>query len=211
VGIMIAWPVFTILTLPQGPVASQVFMLSQHFLPHALNFALALLIAPLLLSTLYLLVKDLDEPVKPAAIWPSTFFYLLYFTLVSISYGSQVLFKLLFLQPHTQLTTVLNWYFYQSPSLVTTLNQAGYLAYALATLILFIPLCSVKSTLLKSINLLLVVSALLQLAAALALFYGIPFLGHLTLLSGLLLLPTGILIHLYARSRSKARAGRIQL
>jgi hypothetical protein len=69
----------------------------------------------------------------------------------------------------------------------------------------------VKSTLLKSINLLLVVSALLQLAASLALFYGIPFLGHLTLLSGLLLLPTGILIHLYARSRSKARAGRIQL
>ncbi len=201
--LIFTWPILMVLSQPQGDVSTQIFQLSSQFWPHALNFGLALLIAPLLLVMLAFLVKSLDEAINPISLWLATLFYLLYFVLVSISYGSQILFKWLFMTAHTPMSTLLNWYFYQEPSLVVFINQTGYLAFSIATLILFIPLFSVKSTLLKSINVLFVVSALLQTTASLSLYFQVPFLGRLTLVSGMLMLPVGILIHLYSRNLIK--------
>lgn len=207
VSLVLTWSLTSILCPPKGSVTNQILNLSQRFWPHALNFGLALLISPLLLVMLYFLIKDLDEPVKRSAVWPATLFYMLYFALTTLSYGSQVLFKLIFMKPHTSLNTLLNWYFYQTPSMVYAINQTGYLAYALGTLLIFIPLCSVKSTLLKSINLLLVISALLQIAATLAMYRQVHLVVNLSLISGLMLLPVGILVYLYSRTQSKQYQG----
>lgn len=193
------WPLLTIMTMHQGPVSSQLLKLSERFWPHALNFGLAFCIAPLFLLMLFHFIRELKEKPHALFIRLASFFYLVYLLLVSISYASQIAFKWLFMTQHTSLTHLLDWYFYQKHSLVAIVNQSGYLAFSIATLLLFIPLCSSDNSRLRTINLLLILSSLLQITASLALFLSIPYLDHLTLPAGLLLLPAGIMIHLYAR------------
>ncbi len=201
--VLALWSLLTVLTPPRGPVSAQLLALSTNFGPYAAKFSLALLIAPLLLGTLYWLVKSLDEPVKAVSLWLASLFYLFYCALVTVSFTSQVLFKFLFMKPHSALSSVLNWYFYQEASLAGALAQYGYLAFAAATLILFIPLCSVNNGLLKAINLFLVISALLQVAGAIARYYRAPFLDHLCLISLLMLLPVGMLSYRLAGLRGR--------
>jgi len=200
--VLLLWPVLVVLITPRGNVTSQLFQLSAHFWPHFLIFSVALLIAPLLLMMLYFFIRSLDEPINRISLWLATLFYLLYFTLATISYGSQVLFKWLFMTPKMPMSTLLNWFFYENQSLVYFINQSGYLAFSVATLILFIPLCQAKNSFFKTINLLMIISSLLQITATLALFFDIPFLNNLTVLSGLMLLPVGIMIYKYNKKNT---------
>jgi hypothetical protein len=212
-GVLAIWPVLSFVSLPSGDPLEQIRAVASFPWAYALNFIVALVIAPLLVTVLISFYReraregvmrgDVDH-VEAAALAkgkdPTTgggvrIGYGLYIILASLSYGSQVILSIFGpwqLRPGDALT----WFFYNQQSVPYVINQTGYLIWGITTLLLFAPLLR-KRGFVRWIALLLVLSAALQIVATLGLYAGLSVLTQLTTLSGLLLLPVTIMLIFY--------------
>lgn len=195
--VIILWPVLAIFSLPEGNnYTEQIESIRNTPLLHILNFIVAFLIAPAIIYMLFELYKDVSDNSWSILSKFGFILYALYFILVSISYGSQFLY-LPFILESTNKSEILKWYFYNSNSLSILFNQTGYLIWSIATLLIFIKYLF-KNTLLFFIVKLLTLSALCQIIGTVSFYTNNSQLSSLTLYSGIILLPTGILIIVYS-------------
>ena len=128
-------------------------------------------------------------------------FYGLFILVVNITYGSQFLYLPFIIDTKPE-SYVLNWYFYNGHSTVILINQTGYLLWGIATLLIFSRYIF-KSSLAFFIVKILTLAALTQLVATFGLYLNQPNLSVLTFYSGILLIPTGILIIIYSYLKNK--------
>jgi hypothetical protein len=125
------------------------------------------------------------------------FFYLLYFVLITISYGSQVFYLPWILDMHPQ-PQVLKWFFYNPESIAYKVNQSGYLSWSLGTFFFLFPVIRKQKGLLLIAFIIFLLSASLQTIASIGTFLDIKELAQLSFFSGILLFPAGILILIFA-------------
>jgi CDP-diacylglycerol--glycerol-3-phosphate 3-phosphatidyltransferase len=174
---------------PQGTELEQ-FNWIQHNPIFKIQFFFAFMISP---SLIYLMLSQLDK--FPTEIKISSTLGLIfitgYFVLNSISYASQIVLvpKLIDigLIEHAKV-----WYFSSSSSLTYFFNQMGYCFWGAGTMILFIGLMKEKG-MIKYISILYTVSAILSIIAFAGLLLDNKPLNSMTLYSGLLLIPIGIM------------------
>ncbi len=195
--ILICWPVFTFISLPSGAsYSAQLNSINNTPVWYILNFIIAFLIAPFLIFILYELHKKITNNQKYLTTKIGFFLYILFFLIISISYGSQFLY-LPFIMNSKPESYILKWYFYNNDSLVIFINQTGYMIWGIATLLIFTRYIF-KSSLIFFIIKILTLSALTQIVATIGLYFNQPNLIGLTFYSGILMLPAGILIIIYS-------------
>lgn len=191
--IITAWPVTAALTIPTGTTEEQIKIIAENLSLHIINFSLALLIAPSLLWMLYLLSQSLRVNLKKRRVYAVIFCYTAYLILITVSYGSQITILPFLLQKADE-QGILRWFFYNDNSLVILINQGAYFLWSTATILLFGSLFNTKERLLKGIVFILLSSSLLQISASIGLVLQASALTKLSFISGMLLLPAGLLI-----------------
>ncbi len=220
-GVLAVWPVLSFVSLPAGEPLEQIRTVSAFPWAYALNFAVALVIAPLLVTVLIsfyrerareaVLRGDVDH-VEAVALAkgkdPSSgggvrIGYGLYIILASLSYGSQVILSI-FGPWQLRPGDALSWFFYNQQSVPYVVNQTGYLIWGITTLLFFAPLIR-KRGFVRWIALLLSISSVLQIAATLGLYVGLIGLTQLTAFSGLLLLPVTVMMIFYGLRMERLR------
>lgn len=203
--ILILWPILTYVSLPLGNnFIEQLAHINKSSKLYILGFVHAFLIAPVLIFVLSEFYKDLtkDQWSLKARILFS--FYIIYFIIISISYGSQVFFLPNIIEIADQ-NTILDWYFYNPESNVYLINQTGYLIWSITTLFIFTRFLF-KGTLVFFIVKLLTLSSIAQIVATFGLYFNNHTLNGLTFYSGLLLFPMGILILVYSLKQNKLKS-----
>lgn len=191
--IICAWPIFMILSPLSGFNTQAVSLLRDDFM-FKLSFIMATLIAP---SIVYMLVsllanKNLNPPRVLALSMLS-----LYLLLNTLSYSFQYTVFLNLLNAG-EIGLAKFFYFGNKESISYFLNQTGYFFWAISVLILF-GKYSFEKGVKKAIGIIFSLSAVLSILAYIGLLLNIETLNFLTLPSGVLLLPIGILIIIYSR------------
>ena len=200
--LLILWPIFSFISLPtEISFTEQLSSIQQNKGLYILNFVIAFLIAPALVFMLFELYKKITGNSWNITARIGFILYGLFILVVNISYGSQFLY-LPFIIDIKPESIVLNWYFYNGHSTVILINQTGYLLWSIATLIIFSRYIF-KSSLAFFILKILTLAALTQLVATIGLYLNQPNLSVLTFYSGLLLIPSGILIIIYSFFNNK--------
>ncbi len=199
--VLIAWPVLTYYSLPNGnSFAEQLSSVQDSPGLFKLNFVVAFFIAPLLTFMLYEFYKKLTKNHWSPKIKLLFSLYILYFIFVSVSYVSQFLYfpHLINTRPFNE---TINWYFYNQDSLCYLINQTAYFIWAVTTILIFTRFIF-TNTLVFFIIKLLTLSALTQIISSIGLFTDNSNLSSLSLYSGLLLMPATILIIIYSFKRN---------
>jgi hypothetical protein len=196
-SLLIIWPVMAALSLPEGTLNEQILSVKGSFLLHGFNFVIALFIAPALLwmfRSLYPLIAD-----KLPKRWLSMtiFFYILYFLLITISYGSQVFYLPWILDTYPSML-VRKWFFYNTQSIAYLLNQSGYLSWSIGTFFFLLPVVFAQKKLLKVAFLIFLFSAMLQTFASIGAYLNYQPLAGLSFISGTLLFPAGVLLVIFS-------------
>ena len=199
-SLLLLWPIFVVISVPRGTIPEQIQSVNESFVLHGLNFLVALFIAPSLLWMLRSLYPLMTGNISKRWLSMAVFFYLLYFLLIEISYGSQVFYLPWILDMYPQ-PVVLKWFFYNPDSIAYLFNQSGYLSWSLATFFLFFPLIGKQRKLLLIASLIFLLSAVLQTLASLGVFLNIENLASLSFFSGILLFPAGILLMIFSTKK----------
>lgn len=195
--ILTLWPILSYISLPEGNnFIEQLNSISKNINSYIVNFIVAFLIAPSLLFLLYEFFKKLTNDHWSPQIKLLFSLYIIYFVLISISYGSQFLY-LPYLINHSTFNESIEWYFYNMESICYFINQTAYLVWAVATLLIFTRFIF-TNTLLFFIVKVLTLSSLTQIIATIGLYIGNFNLNGLTFYSGILLLPAAVLILIYS-------------
>lgn len=195
--IIILWPVLAFISIPNGEnYSEQIESIRNESFMYILNFIVAFLIAPAIIYMLFELYKILSVNTWTSYTKLGFLFYGLYFITISISYASQFLY-IPFIIDSSNESEIIKWYFFNNNSLAILFNQTGYLIWSIVTMILFTKYLF-KSTLVFFIIKLLMLSSLTQITATLGFYFNIQSLTGLSFYSGILLLPTGILIFIYS-------------
>ncbi len=200
--ILILWPILTYFSLPLGNnFIEQLAFINNSSKNYIIGFLNAFLIAPALIFILYEFYKDLSKDQWSLKAKFLFSLYAVYFIIISISYGSQIILLPNIIEIADQ-NTILDWYFFNTESKVYLINQTGYLIWSVTTLLIFARFLF-KGTLVFFIIKLLTLSSIAQIVATIGLYFGNQKLNTLTFYSGLLLLPAGILIFAYGFKQLK--------
>ena len=203
--LLILWPIFSFISLPtEISFNEQLSTIQQNNGLYILNFVIAFLIAPALVFMLFELYKKITGNPWNMTAKIGFIFYGLFILVVNITYGSQFLYLPFIIDTKPE-SYVLNWYFYNGHSTVILINQTGYLLWGIATLLIFSRYIF-KSSLAFFIVKILTLAALTQLVATFGLYLNQPNLSVLTFYSGILFIPTGILIIIYSYLKNKTTA-----
>lgn len=188
--IIILWPFFMALSRLPGSITEQLTLIALKPGIFKLQFFSAFLIAP---SIIYLMLAQREHlsARESLAGKMGLLFLPAYLILVSISYGSQMLLVPGFLKTNDE-SLVLQWYFGNTDSIPYFLNQMGYFFWALAAITLFGGFIR-ESGWARLLGILYLFSALLSIIAFLGLILENQSLNSLTFVSGMLMLPIGIL------------------
>lgn len=188
--VIIIWPIFMALSHPSGPERLQFDWILDHYFLHGMQFFFALLISPSIIYLMLALSGVFKKPEK-LSMRIALIFLGGYLVLSSISYASQIVIIPAWIEKgYFQLTEI--WYFGNPHSVAYFLNQLGYLFWAVAAMILFLRLITEKR-LMRWIGIFYIASAILTFIAFVGLLIDNPFLNSFTMISGMLLLPVGIL------------------
>lgn len=200
--VIFLWPLLMVLfRLPEG-MEDHFRWILDHSLEYKSQFFFAFLIGP---STLYLMYSQLDKFPARRMIWliTGTIFLSGYFILCSISYASQMIILPKFLE--LELTSQARlWYFNAPDSIPYFLNQMGYCFWGAGSLILFTKLIR-ENGIIKYISILYTIAALLSIAAFAGLIVDNKDINALTLYSGMVLIPVGIMSITWGFSGSQKR------
>lgn len=203
--LLILWPILSFISLPTGiSFSEQLNSIQQDKGLYILNFVIAFLIAPALVFMLFELYKKITGNQWNITAKIGFIFYGIHILVVNISYGSQFLYLPFIIEAKPE-NIVLNWYFYNGHSTVILINQTGYLLWSIATLLIFSRYIF-KSSLAFFIIKILTLAALTQAVATIGLYLNQPNLSVLTFYSGILFIPTGILVIIYSFLKNKTQA-----
>lgn len=200
--ILILWPILTYISLPLGNnFIEQLAYINKSPKLYILSFSNAFLIAPALIFVLYEFYKDLNKDQWSLNAKILFSLYIIYFIVISISYGSQVIFLPKIIEIADQ-NLITDWYFFNTNSKVYLINQTGYLIWSVTTLLIFARFLF-KGALVFFIIKLLTLSSITQIVATIGLYFNNSTINGLTFYSGLLLFPAGILIFIYSLKKYK--------
>jgi hypothetical protein len=204
--VILAWPILAILTMPAGNLEAQLLHVSANLAPFRLNFVVACLIGPTVLWMLLVYRRALGVPGGPQ--WATALvFYAVYIVLITVSYGSQVVYLPRLLETGDP-EAAMRWFFYNDQSIAITINQTAYLFWSVATVVLFAPGLARLPALARSTAGLLLLSSGMQIVATLGMVIGLGALTSLSFPSGLLLIPVGVMILVQAVRGSSAAVPR---
>ena len=188
--VLFLWPVFMAAFQPQGTIDNHFVWIHNNAGIYKLQFFFAFLLSP---SIIYLMYSQLN--LYPAGnkieLMTGTIFLAGYLVLNSISYASQMTIVPLMIEAGLTGQAKV-WYFSSPTSIAYFLNQTGYCFWALGALILFTRLVKEKGTI-KYISIIYMLSAILSVAAFAGLIIENKTLNSMTLYSGLVLIPVGIM------------------
>jgi len=198
-AILLLWPVFMFMGIG-GPIEQQLAFISLHPAIHILGFFFAFLIAPAFGFIMIMTLESIEG--KNRALYNfSLIFFAVYAVLVSISYSAQ--FALVPRLLRSGMTGIAaQWYFNTPDSIAGFFNQMGYSILIIPMMLWAIELLKQKGVL-KVTAVFLILSSALQLGAFIGMIADIPELSFLTLPSGLMVLPLGVLSVLYGLKLNK--------
>lgn len=200
--VVVLWPPLMLLSQPTGTVEEQLAALAADSALYKLNFFVASLIAPVVVVVLMLLALFAPaERETPLLDVLGVFFLAPYVVLVSIAYTSQYTI-LHYLLAEGQMDEATAWLFENTHSIPYFMNQLGYTFFALAALLIGYKFLS-ASGLPRAIGVLLWASGLLSLVAFLGLALENELLNLATFVSGVLIVPVGILVAEWGRRLSR--------
>ncbi len=188
--ILLLWPVLMALSPIRGSVDEQIMAVSENTQTFQLQYFFAFLIAP---AALYLIFALLYKTPRHR----NLFFQLgivslaVYATLVSVSYGAQMILIPRLLEADRDFCAAL-WLFGSPYSASYFLNQTGYVFWGIGVMALFEPFTR-RQGLQKIAGTLMLISGILSIIAYSGYILDIAFLNALTILSGIVILPVGII------------------
>ena len=190
--VVLLWPILMAVSELQGQVAEQLQQIGQEPGLYMANFFVASLIAPAILVLMITFAFAVDTGRRvPVFDYVGAVFLAAYAVLVSVSYTSQYAY-LPRLLAAGEMETAMLWYFGCRLSVPYFLNQLGYASFGIAALLIAYKLLYERG-IPRVIGILLWISALLSLAAFAGLAFQIEAQGVLSIISGLLTLPMGVL------------------
>jgi hypothetical protein len=175
---------------PSGSDAEKFEWILQNLTLFKVQFFFAFLISPAIIYLMISQLKAYGIPEKDFSI-PAIIFLGGYCVLSSVSYGAQFAY-VPFLLKNNSIGIARLFYFNSTGSFTYFLNQMGYLFWAVGALILFSGFIF-KAAKLKVISIIYMFSAFLSIIAFLGLILNNDLLNSLTILSGIVLLPVGII------------------
>lgn len=196
--VVLLWPPLMLLGQPTGTVEEQLSTIADDPALYKLNFFVASLIAPAVVVVLTVLAlfapAEKETPVLDVL---GVLLLAPYVVLVSIAYTSQyTILHALLVADRTEEAAV--WLFENTHSVPYFLNQLGYTFFAVSALLVGYKYLS-ESGLVKGIGVLLWASGLLSIVAFLGLALQNELLNLSTFLSGVLIVPVGVLVALWGR------------
>ena len=199
--VLLIWPVLMAIGQPVAGEPEQLQWLSANTGLFKFQFLFAFLICPAMLYMLYAQLNTIGDP-SPMAVRLGGIFLAAYAVFSSIAYGSQMILIPQLIQAGME-TQARLWYLEASPSIVYFLNQTGYFFWALAMLILFVPVLKLPG-IPRALAVIYTVSAALSIVAYAGLIIENEQLNSVTFISGLMLLPTGVLGAFYGIRSSRS-------
>ena len=205
--IILLWPVLMIASEVTGSIEEQLSQISETPGLYMTNFFWASLIAPSILILMLAFARYVEtRKQKPVTYRLSLIFLTGYLVFVSISYMSQYLY-LPRLLAEGNIENAVAWYFGNELSRPYFFNQSGYFLFGIAALLIgyrlfFEPLLP------KLIGIMLWISGLLCLFAFIGLLLNIEGQGLVSVFSGLLTLPVGVLSIIWGRKMQNSSSTR---
>jgi hypothetical protein len=196
--VVLLWPVLMTASEVTGSVEEQLRQISEAPGLFRANFFWASLIAPSILVLMLTFARYTETRKHTPLIYRLSLLFLTgYFVFVSISYVSQYTY-LPRLLADGNIDLALAWYFGNESSRPYFFNQLGYSLFGIAAILIGYKMFY-ESLLPRLIGIVLWASGLLCLLAFLGLILHIPGQGLISILSGLLTLPVGIMAILWGR------------
>jgi hypothetical protein len=188
--VVVLWPVMMVISRAPEHLDEAMIWIQSNRGVFRLQFFLAMLISPAALYLLTSLLHSITNRYRPME--PLGWLFLgAYVVLTSISYGAQaILVPGLLASGRWDLAGF--WYFESPHSISYFLNQLGYAFFGAGVIILFSGFLRCPGWQ-KTAGYLLVISGALSILAFLGLFMEVAWLNFLTMISGILMLPLGIL------------------
>ena len=197
---VLLWPVLMTASEVTGSIEEQLRQISEAPGLFIANFFWASLIAPSILVLMLTFARYTETRKQTPITYRLCLFFLAgYFIFVSISYMSQYLyFPRLLAEGNIEMAVA--WYFGNELSRPYFLNQLGYFLFGIAAIIIGFRLFF-EPLLPRLIGITLWASGLLCLFAFLGLILNIEWQGLISIFSGLLTLPMGILSIIWGRKK----------
>lgn len=175
---------------PEGTFEEQIIWLTEHLTLSKIQFFFAFLISPALI---YLMIAQFKQFENTDSILSKLGFICLacYLVLNSIAYASQMILVPAFIKAsmNQQLQV---WYMGAPESVIYFLNQMGYFFWAAGALLLF-SASILKTGIIRLISFIYAISALLSIIAFAGLVFESNLMNSMTVISGMVLIPVGIL------------------
>jgi hypothetical protein len=187
--------------MPTGDLNQQLNLIKDSPTLYIVNFYIALLISPFLVWMLLSFFNSLQQKHTTFIHNIALYFYIIYIIMISISYGSQVMY-LPYMLNKTSVDVASKWYFYNDYSFAAYINQTGYFFWSIATLLLFNKVLKLKGIPLIAALLLYIIS-IGQIFASIGLYTHNAFLSSITFYCGILLLAVGVLCIIYSLKSRK--------
>jgi CDP-diacylglycerol--glycerol-3-phosphate 3-phosphatidyltransferase len=196
--VVLLWPALMTASEITGSVEEQLRQITEAPGLYMANFFWASLIAPSIMVLMLTFARYTDIRKQIPLIYRLSLLFLAgYFVFVSISYVSQYAYlPRLLAEGNTDLAVA--WYFGNESSRPYFFNQLGYSLFGIAAVLIGYKMLH-EPLLPRLIGIVLWVSGLLCLLAFLGLILHIPAQGLISILSGLLTLPVGIMSILWGR------------
>jgi hypothetical protein len=198
--ILFLWPIFMAISQPQGDEEEQFKWILENLTIHKLQFFFATLLSP---SIIYLMLSQLDKyPNNDKIALKLGFVFVMgYFVLNSIAYASQIILIPKLVQAG-MIEQVKIWHFNSSTSVTYFMNQMGYCFWGIGAIILFLRFLKEKG-IIKYLSLIYTISGILSIIAFFGLIIDNEFMNSMTLYSGLVLAPIGIMTLILGLNKKK--------
>lgn len=188
--VLFLWPIFMAISQPQGNMEEQFNWILDNLVIYKLQFFFALLLGP---SIVYMMLSQLEKcsHYDKIALKMGYLFVIGYFILNSTAYGSQIFFLPQIIEAgYIEQANV--WYFGSSTSFTYFIDQMGYCFWGIGAIVLFVRFLK-ESGIIKYLSWIYFVSGILSVVAFIGLVIDNNLMISMTLYSGLLLVPVGIM------------------
>jgi len=204
--VLLLWPIFMGASQAEGSFEEQVKWLNENITLYKIQFFFAFLISP---SVLYMMIAQIKQSGTEQGILQKLGYLFLaaYLVLNSIAYASQMTVAPSFIK--AEMTEQLKvWYMGSNKSVIYFLNQMGYFFWAAGTLLLFSNHLKQKG-IIRYISIIYLVSAVLSVAAFAGLIFENDAMNSMTVISGMILAPIGILTIIWGTKEKRKLSNKI--
>jgi hypothetical protein len=198
--ILFLWPIFMAISQPQGNDEEQFKWILDNLTIYKLQFFFALLLAP---SIIYLMLSQLDKYSHndKIALRIGFLFITGYLVLNSVAYSSQIFFLPAIIEAGF-IEQARVWYFNSSTSVIYFIDQLGYCFWGIGAIILFMKFIKERG-IIKYLSLIYTISGILSIVAFFGLIVDNILMNSMTLYSGLILIPIGIMTLIWGLKENK--------